>query len=80
MTVKVLPVFPLKAVLYPRQVLPLHIFEDRYRHMLEDCLAADRMMGIVLIFAGEEAGDTPVPYPIGTVARIENYHLAEPDR
>jgi len=80
MTVRVLPVFPLKTVLYPRQVLPLHIFEDRYRRMLEDCLGADRMMGIVLIFSGEEANETPVPYPIGTVARIDNWHLVEPER
>ena len=37
-----LPVFPLTVVLFPGTPMPLHIFEPRYRQMLEDCLAGDR--------------------------------------
>jgi ATP-dependent Lon protease len=41
-----LPVFPLSVVLFPGTPMPLHIFEPRYRQMLEDCLAGDRRFGI----------------------------------
>jgi Lon protease-like protein len=37
-----LPLFPLEAVLLPDELLPLHIFEDRYKTMIRDCLAAQR--------------------------------------
>ena len=80
MTVKVLPIFPLKTVLYPRQALPLHVFEDRYKHMFEDCVGGDRQVGIVLIFSGEETNETTVPYPIGTMARIDEWELVEQGR
>jgi Lon protease-like protein len=42
-----LPLFPLDAVLFPGAVLPLHIFEPRYREMVADCLAGDRQFGIL---------------------------------
>ena len=44
---RTIPLFPLGVVLLPRMPLPLHIFEQRYRVMLEDCLASDRLFGIV---------------------------------
>jgi len=45
-----LPVFPLPhVVLFPRALLPLHIFEPRYRALLKDCLATHRAMAIALI-------------------------------
>lgn len=44
---RTIPLFPLGVVLLPRMPLPLHIFEERYRVMLEDCLASDRLFGIV---------------------------------
>ncbi|NIP60092.1 MAG: ATP-dependent protease, partial [Gemmatimonadetes bacterium] len=37
-----LPLFPLPVVLFPGEAMPLHIFELRYRSMVDDCLAADR--------------------------------------
>jgi Lon protease-like protein len=47
---ELVPVFPLpEAVLFPRQVLPLHIFEPRYRAMVADALAGERMIAIALL-------------------------------
>lgn len=71
-----LPLFPLNTVLFPGQVLPLHIFEDRYRLMIRHCLAQDLPFGVVLIKRGQEVGDDAEPYMVGTVARIiESTHL-----
>jgi Lon protease-like protein len=63
-----LPIFPLpNVVLFPNVFLPLHIFEPRYREMIGDALASDRMIGMVLLKPGwehEYEGRPPV-YPIG---------------
>src|ERR1700726_4047692 len=48
-----LPLFPLpNVVLFPNVFLPLHIFEPRYRDMVADALASDRMIGMVLLRPG----------------------------
>lgn len=65
-----LPLFPLSTVLFPRMVLPLHIFEQRYQSMLRYCAENDSPFGIVLIREGEEVGAPADPYPIGTEAHI----------
>ncbi|MGH7833486.1 MAG: LON peptidase substrate-binding domain-containing protein, partial [Candidatus Binatia bacterium] len=45
---EILPVFPLTGVLvFPGMILPLHIFEPRYRNMVEDALAADAVFGMI---------------------------------
>src|SRR4030042_2031651 len=73
-----LPLFPLNVVLFPGQVLPLHIFEDRYRLMIRRCLAEDTSFGVVLTQRAEETGETAEPHAIGTVARIvESEHLPD---
>ncbi|HEV8395427.1 MAG TPA: LON peptidase substrate-binding domain-containing protein, partial [Vicinamibacterales bacterium] len=63
-----IPIFPLpNVVLFPNVFLPLHIFEPRYREMVADALASDRMIGMVLLRPGWERdyeGRPPV-YPIG---------------
>ena len=47
-SVRELPLFPLpEVVLFPQEVLPLHIFESRYRIMLQTVLEADSLFGIV---------------------------------
>lgn len=53
-----LPIFPLGAVLFPGLVLPLHIFEDRYRQLVNDLLEQDepRRFGVVSIEFGHEVG------------------------
>jgi Lon protease-like protein len=65
-----LPLFPLNTVLFPGQMLPLHIFEDRYRLMIRRCLAEDLPFGVVLIKRGSEIGPEAEPHAVGTIARI----------
>jgi len=68
-----IPIFPLpNVVLFPNVFLPLHIFEPRYRAMVKDALASDRIIGMVLLRPGFEAnyaGRPPV-YPIGCAGLI----------
>jgi len=63
-----LPLFPLpNVVLFPNVFLPLHIFEPRYREMVADAVASDRMIGMVLLRPGwerEYEGRPPV-YTVG---------------
>lgn len=42
-----IPLFPLDTVLFPGTALPLHIFEDRYREMVGECLRDEREFGVV---------------------------------
>src|SRR4051795_4242017 len=51
-----IPLFPLHTVLCPGIVLPLHIFEDRYRALTRHCLDTGEPFGVVLIREGREAG------------------------
>jgi len=73
MTTELLPLFPLNTVLFPSMVLPLHIFEERYKLMINTCLAQDKPFGVVLIYSGSEVGGPAIPHPVGTVARIANW-------
>src|SRR5689334_24619707 len=70
-----IPIFPLpNVVLFPNVFLPLHIFETRYREMLEDALKGDRIIGMVLLRPGWEGnyeGRPPV-YPIGCAGVISH--------
>ncbi len=66
-----LPLFPLNTVLFPGQLLPLHIFEPRYRQMIGECLQNSQPFGVVLLRQGDEVGDdAAVPYDVGTTANI----------
>ena len=65
-----LPMFPLGTVLMPNMVLPLHIFEPRYRTMFRDLMEGDREFGVVQIARGSETGGGDIRQDIGTVARI----------
>jgi Lon protease-like protein len=62
--------FPLGTVLLPGAVLPLHVFEPRYRALVADCLAGEPEFGVVLIERGREVGGGDVRRDVGTVARI----------
>jgi len=67
----VMPLFPLKnVVLFPGMVLPLHIFEARYREMINTCIEEESQFGVVLIDDGEEVGGGATPCAVGTAARI----------
>jgi Lon protease-like protein len=66
-----LPLFPLHTVLFPGMPLPLHIFESRYKQMINFCLERDNLFGVVLIRHGSEAlGPLAEPHSIGCTARI----------
>jgi Lon protease-like protein len=66
-----LPMFPLSGVLYPGGELPLHVFEPRYRALVDDCRAGDGQFGVVLISRGSEVGGGDQRFEVGTVAHIE---------
>jgi Lon protease-like protein len=68
-----IPIFPLpNVVLFPSVFLPLHIFEQRYRQMVEDALAGDRIIGMVLLRPGWEPhyDERPAVYPVGCAGVI----------
>lgn len=69
---KMLPIFPLNTVLMPHQLMPLHIFENRYRRLMADLLAlpeSEQRFGIVSIVKGSETNeDFPQLAEIGTIA------------
>jgi len=57
--IKRLPIFPLSIVLLPNELLPLHIFEPRYRKMLEDIKFENNFFG--LSYYDPEASDSLIP-------------------
>ncbi len=70
-----LPLFPLGSVLYPGLVLPLHIFEERYRQLVADLVAGPepRQFGVIAIRHGRETGINAVSalYAIGCTAVVQ---------
>jgi Lon protease-like protein len=67
------------AILFPRVLLPLHIFEPRYKKMLADCLTEERMFAVALLRKGwETQGHNPAPFPIAGVGVIRT-SVARPD-
>ncbi len=64
--------FPLGSVLFPTLVLPLHIFEPRYRALIKDVLAGGAEFGVCLIERGSEVGGDDMRLGIGTVARVQD--------
>lgn len=75
---ELLPLFPLSAPLLPGTLLPLHIFEDRYRQLVEELLArppgARREFGVVAIRRGFEvgAGSVPALHGVGCTAQLSH--------
>jgi uncharacterized protein len=61
---ELLPLFPLTTVLFPEMLLPLHIFEPRYRLLVRRCMDDDRPFGVVLIRSGQEVGASAEPHTI----------------
>ena len=72
-----MPLFPLNMVLFPGMVLPLHIFEPRYREMIDRCIEEEIPFGVVLIQEGPEVAGVAKPHPIGTAARIVKVNRAD---
>jgi len=76
-----LRLFPLNSVLFPGATLSLHVFEQRYKQMIGECIDEHEPFGVSLIRDGEEAGDPSVtPYEVGTTAEIDGVTRLENGR
>jgi Lon protease-like protein len=75
-----LRLFPLQTVLFPGMRMPLHIFEERYRLMIRECIEIDAPFGALLIRSGAEVGGGAVPHHVGTTARITQVEYLEDGR
>jgi Lon protease-like protein len=78
----VMAMFPLGSVLLPGGILPLHVFEPRYRDMVRDCLRADGPpeFGQALISHGWETGGGDDRVMVGTVAQMLQVDAIDEDR
>lgn len=77
---KELPIFPLSTVLFPGMALPIHVFQERYRIMIRDCLVEKRPFGVVLIEQGSETGTVKRFFDVGTSASIDRVEKLPEDR
>lgn len=76
-----LPLFPLNTVLFPGMPIGLHIFEDRYKLMIDKCVQERQPFGVVLIKSGTEAlGPVAEPYPVGCIAYVTQVQRLEQGR
>lgn len=80
-----LPLFPLGTVLFPGLVLPLHVFEERYRRLVADLLALpeqERELGVVALREGHEvgAGGARALHAVGCTARLHQVHRHDDGR
>jgi Lon protease-like protein len=72
--------FPLpNLVLYPHVMQPLHIFEERYREMLEDALCSDRLIAMALLEPGweDDYESRPPVAPIACLGKVVAHHRLE---
>jgi Lon protease-like protein len=77
---RVLPLFPLESVLLPETHLPFHVFEPRYRTMLADALAGERLIGLhpLDLSAPPPADGQPALLPFGCAGKVvEHEALAD---
>jgi Lon protease-like protein len=76
-----IPLFPLNTVLFPGTPVHLHIFEERYKQMINVCLQEQRLFGVVLIRNGMEAyGPLAEPFHIGCTAKIAHLQRLDDGR
>lgn len=76
---KVIPIFPLDLVLFPRQELPLRIFEPRYKQLVDDCMLGDGLFGVCLIDEVGSVNGWNAPKMTGTIAKITKCEDVELD-
>jgi len=76
-----IPIFPLPGVvLFPGTLLPLHIFEPRYRAMVSRALAGERIIGMAMLSGSEAPVDPPAIVPVGGAGRIVEQEELEDGR
>jgi Lon protease-like protein len=74
------PIFPLPdVVFFPRTILPLHIFEQRYRQMVSECVSRDKHIGMVLQKPDwdHSLSDSPPVYSVGGLGTISDFQELE---
>ena len=76
---KIIPIFPLDLVLFPRQELPLRIFEPRYKQLVDDCMIGDGQFGVCLIDEHSYVNGWNSPKLVGTIAKISKCEDVEID-
>ncbi|MGY5150517.1 MAG: LON peptidase substrate-binding domain-containing protein [Candidatus Nitrosopumilus sp. bin_68KS] len=76
---KVIPIFPLDLVLFPRQELPLRIFEPRYKQLVDDCMIGDGQFGVCLLDEKNTVNGWNSPKLVGTIAKITKCEDVEMD-
>src|SRR5918993_4888160 len=75
-----LPIFPLPLVLMPYELLPLHIFEPRYRQMLKDIELRRNLFGINFFEPQSEYDEKPKPGAVGCVAEVRQSQTLPDER
>ena len=78
-----IPLFPLpNLVFFPNSLLPLHVFEPRYRQMVEDTIDSERIIGMVLLKPGWEKSyyDKPAIFSVGCMGRIVSIEVEKDGR
>jgi hypothetical protein len=76
-----IPIFPLTgALLLPRGLLPLNIFEPRYLAMVDDALGSDRLIGMVQPVEGRASERVPPVYETGCAGRISSFEETDDGR
>ncbi|QLH07715.1 LON domain containing protein [Nitrosopumilus ureiphilus] len=79
LTQKIIPIFPLDLVLFPRQELPLRIFEPRYKQLVDDCMIGDGQFGVCLLDENNTVNGWNSPKLVGTIAKITKCEDVELD-
>ncbi len=76
-----IPLFPLpNLVLFPHVVVPLHIFEERYKLMINACIDRDEPFGLVLLRSGAETESEETIHRVGVTARVVQVERLETGR
>lgn len=76
-TERLIPVFPLPAVLFPRVSLPLYVFEERYQALAADVLGADRALAIALHEEDDPDGGPREICTVGVITHVEELDEGE---
>jgi len=78
---QVIPLFPLNgAILMPRAVIALNVFEPRYLNLVDDALSGERLIGMIQPAAGEEAESKPDLAHVGAAGRITGFSETDDGR
>lgn len=78
--IRTIPIFPLPLVMMPNELLPLHIFEEKYREMLADVVAGDRIFGVNLFEPENDYVDRPAIESVGCAAQIRDFDTQDDGR